>query len=249
MILRRVIKHFRHQEWTAIFLDFLIVVFGVLIAFQITTWNEFRQSLRDETILLERLRVDFAQIEDSVRDSTTFHRDALDGMQIIVDALNTQRLTPEKVEPFERGLRFGSIYWTSHDRSGIFIEALSSGKSSLIRDENLLNTLVDYNSMIDQMELGFSTNRAIQIEYIRDFTTHFDYDTSADYVYFGKEFPISAIGEYDFKNMVQDKKFRDAAYELRETQRYYLNWRTNVLNRVQAIRRLLGDEQLVEKTP
>ena len=28
MILRRVIKHFRQQEWTAIFLDFLIVVVG-----------------------------------------------------------------------------------------------------------------------------------------------------------------------------------------------------------------------------
>jgi hypothetical protein len=28
MILRRVIKHFRNQEWTAIFLDFLIVVIG-----------------------------------------------------------------------------------------------------------------------------------------------------------------------------------------------------------------------------
>ncbi len=29
MILRRVIAHFRKQEWTAIVLDFLIVVVGV----------------------------------------------------------------------------------------------------------------------------------------------------------------------------------------------------------------------------
>lgn len=43
MILRRVIKHFREQEWTAIFLDFLIVVVGILIAFQITNWSGRRQ--------------------------------------------------------------------------------------------------------------------------------------------------------------------------------------------------------------
>ena len=42
MILRRVIHHFRKQEWAAIALDFLIVVAGILLAFQITEWNELR---------------------------------------------------------------------------------------------------------------------------------------------------------------------------------------------------------------
>ena len=31
MILRRVIAHFRKQEWTAIALDFIIVVLGVFV--------------------------------------------------------------------------------------------------------------------------------------------------------------------------------------------------------------------------
>ncbi len=249
MILRRVIKHFREQEWTAIFLDFLIVVFGVLIAFQITTWNESRQDLRDETILLEQLRADFAQIEDGARESVAFHRNTLDAMQTIIDALDAQCLVPEKAEQFERGLRFAYFYWSSPDKSGTFTEMLSSGQSSLIRDKNLLSTLINHNSFLDQWDQSVSSIRAIQTEYMRDFTAHFDYDTSADYVYFAKDFPLSAIGDYDFESMVQDKKFRDAAYELRESQRYYLNWRTNVLIRVQEIRRLLGDEPLVEKTP
>ncbi|VAW00588.1 hypothetical protein MNBD_ALPHA06-604 [hydrothermal vent metagenome] len=43
MILRRVIKHFRHQEWTAIFLDFVIVVVGVGVAMVAQQWLGDRQ--------------------------------------------------------------------------------------------------------------------------------------------------------------------------------------------------------------
>ena len=42
MILRRVIEHFKKQEWTAIALDFLIVVVGVFVGMQVTNWNEAR---------------------------------------------------------------------------------------------------------------------------------------------------------------------------------------------------------------
>jgi hypothetical protein len=42
MILRRVIAHFRKQEWTAIALDFLIVVIGVFVGLQVNNWNGAR---------------------------------------------------------------------------------------------------------------------------------------------------------------------------------------------------------------
>ncbi|KCZ90853.1 hypothetical protein [Hyphomonas johnsonii] len=56
MILRRVISHFRKQEWTAIGLDFLIVVFGVFIGIQVSNWNTARASMERETGLLVELR-------------------------------------------------------------------------------------------------------------------------------------------------------------------------------------------------
>ncbi len=42
MILRRVISHFRKQEWTAIAIDFVIVVFGVFVGLQVNNWNAAR---------------------------------------------------------------------------------------------------------------------------------------------------------------------------------------------------------------
>jgi len=43
MILRSVTRHVRDQNWFAVGIDFVIVVAGILIAFQITTWAAARQ--------------------------------------------------------------------------------------------------------------------------------------------------------------------------------------------------------------
>lgn len=58
MILRRVIEHFRKQEWTAIFLDFLIVVAGVFIGIQVANWNAARADKRLGIAYAERLTAD-----------------------------------------------------------------------------------------------------------------------------------------------------------------------------------------------
>lgn len=42
MLLRRVIKHVSDQNWTAVAIDFFIVVIGVFVGLQVTSWNEDR---------------------------------------------------------------------------------------------------------------------------------------------------------------------------------------------------------------
>lgn len=42
MLLRRVIQHVRSQEWTAVGIDFVIVVVGVFIGIQVSNWNQAR---------------------------------------------------------------------------------------------------------------------------------------------------------------------------------------------------------------
>jgi hypothetical protein len=58
MILRRVIQHFRNQEWTDIFIDFLIVVFGVFIGIQVANWNQAQNDKLLGKEYLKRIQVD-----------------------------------------------------------------------------------------------------------------------------------------------------------------------------------------------
>ncbi len=73
MILRRVIGHFRQQEWTAIAIDFVIVVVGVFVGLQVNNWNEARADRVREAAhlagLAQDIRADIADIDEINRVS------------------------------------------------------------------------------------------------------------------------------------------------------------------------------------
>jgi hypothetical protein len=61
MILRRVIEHVREQNWTAVCIDFVIVVVGVFVGIQVANWNEARLETQRAQGFLERLSGDLDQ--------------------------------------------------------------------------------------------------------------------------------------------------------------------------------------------
>lgn len=70
MILRRLIGNLRTQNWTAIGIEFLIVVVGVFIGLQAANWNQSRLDRRETQQMLEQLVPELqSQMEffDSVR--------------------------------------------------------------------------------------------------------------------------------------------------------------------------------------
>ena len=56
MILRRVIQHVKKQEWTAIWIDLVIVVVGVFIGIQVSNWNAARADDVRAKAYLERIK-------------------------------------------------------------------------------------------------------------------------------------------------------------------------------------------------
>ena len=58
MILRRITQHVRDQNWTAIAIDFVIVVVGVFLGIQVSNWNGERVMRAEERDLMERMRTE-----------------------------------------------------------------------------------------------------------------------------------------------------------------------------------------------
>ena len=61
MLLRRFIEHVKDQNWSAVGLDFVIVVLGVFIGIQVSNWNDVRRDSALARNYLERLTVDAAK--------------------------------------------------------------------------------------------------------------------------------------------------------------------------------------------
>jgi len=67
MILQRISTAIRQQNWFAVALEFVIVIAGVVIGFQVTAWNGARVNQEREAQFIERLRDDFVDIENTTR--------------------------------------------------------------------------------------------------------------------------------------------------------------------------------------
>ena len=164
MLLRRITEHVKAQNWFAVFLDFLIVVVGILIAFQITEWNEARADRQKEVeffeSVLENLRSDLAEY-DSTLTVTEWRMSAINqinreitGTDIphsLINPLEVQEII-EPTPEFDFGTAgptaIAFLATFEGDRSA-FDALISTGDIRIIRNKKLLKELQDYYVRMD----------------------------------------------------------------------------------------------------
>ncbi|MFN0023862.1 MAG: hypothetical protein ACKVS5_08180 [Parvularculaceae bacterium] len=250
MILRRLTEAFRRQDWFTVFVETMIVVLGVFLGLQVNNWNAARSERAKEAFAIAALRSDFQALDFSVSHGVCYQRRALDGLQVIAEALNAGRLDPEVKARFENGLRFGITSAATNKESGALSELLSSGNMGLLGDPALRAALIDYEGSRETTAKSITEIHLIASNYMRSFTDRFDYDLQRDHFRSDQDsrlsFRFSAIGAYDFDAMLADREFREAVFELREIQRFFLQWEDASLRQVREIQRMLGDEPLDE---
>ena len=81
MLLRRVIEQVRNQEWTAIWIDLVIVVVGVFLGIQVANWNTALADERLGRVYATRLTADLAQDLGSRRALVAYYAVVLDNVE------------------------------------------------------------------------------------------------------------------------------------------------------------------------
>lgn len=117
MLLRRISDHVKTQNWTAIALDFAIVVVGVFIGVQLSNWNAVWQTELDYERALERYA---AELEINLETLQTAEADALQGLRIVgaaIDALQTCEDTDENRAVIEAGIKISMGTYGLHLRA------------------------------------------------------------------------------------------------------------------------------------
>ena len=243
MILRSITKHVRDQNWFAVGLDFLIVVVGVFIGIQVANWNEARLEAREEVLLVDRIRADFARIDVDAERSLAFHQSMVSDLQTMVRALRTGMLGVEDRAAFERALFLGLAFQTSADHSGTFTEMLSSGRANILRDKALLNELVAYEDLLARFAVARTYFVDMVVGVQQPFTARFEYDIEALFFTDHRQLKLDqpAIATYDFDAMVADTAFHDAAEQLAFIHSLYLMWRLRINERLERIQQMLAE--------
>jgi hypothetical protein len=140
MILRRVIDHVRRQEWTAIWIDLVIVVVGVFIGIQVANWNEDRLTRSKAAVFTARLKADLQQEAWRYQFLLAYYSDVRDATEAAADALSGK--APLSNEVFLVNAYRATQYKQGASTRSTYDELISTGNVGLIEDRKLLNLAV-----------------------------------------------------------------------------------------------------------
>jgi len=203
MILRRIIEHVRAQNWTAIAIDFFIVVFGVFIGIQLGNWNEARQERAEQRQVEVRLREDFRLLDERLTDALDFHEETILALNTLRTAIERGAARDDEDEAIRIAVIRGLSYPSFVRKSATYSELLASGRLNLIRDDALRTALAIYNEDID--------NSTFNIEQIRAPVTS-NLFTLIDHATLTPVAPgdvgLQSVTRYDIAAMARDREFR-----------------------------------------
>jgi len=134
--LLRVAEHVRTQNWTAIGIDFLIVVLGVFVGIQVANWNAAGVDQQRGAGFTERLREDLREERWIYDFITAYTHDVRDAADRAVQALegNIELSNHDLLVAAYRATQ----YREGNRRRATYDELVSTGSLGLITDQRLL---------------------------------------------------------------------------------------------------------------
>ena len=161
--LGRLAEAVREQNWFAVALEVVIVVLGVLIAFQVNAWGAERADRAREQVLLRGLRADFA--ENRAKYERIAEVRALSIRQLRDLHALTGPDAPDPDPALFDSLLFALLDWRNLDPTAGRVDALlGSGQIALVRNDSLQAALASWPTVLDDMEENERLIEAISTE-------------------------------------------------------------------------------------
>lgn len=143
MLLRRITKHIKNENWFAVFIDFLIVVVGVFVGLQVENWNADRLAAKEEQQVLMQLQEQFNsfidQSEINIKKQTDYKNSAAKILNII-----QQGEEPTDIEAFKTTLVKTGALQDAPPMPTVLQELVSSGQLSNLSSSDLRSLLTSF---------------------------------------------------------------------------------------------------------
>jgi len=158
VLLRRITEHVRAQNWSAVILDFFIVVIGVFVGIQVDNWNQGRINQNksyENLILMSKDLARDVEVLSELRDGIGRHAESA---QLIVNSIggsNTEAIELEKA--------FTQLYLTYAytPQQPTYLGLRNGAQLDLVRDATLRSSIIEYYEV---------RQTRFQMEYIRGYS-------------------------------------------------------------------------------
>ena len=142
MLLHRVIDHVKAQNWTAIVLDFVIVVMGVFIGIQVSNWNAARRDVSEARVYIGRIQEDLLANKQDMAMRIAYFSGV---REHALAALNARRKPATALDKqFLIDSFIASFSLVRSYQRNTYDELLSAGAMNKIPDVEIRNRIAEY---------------------------------------------------------------------------------------------------------
>lgn len=229
MILSRLSKAIREQNWFAVSIEFVIVILGVVIGFQITEWRGEQADRESELTYLTRLHQDMVQSVCSLQfdayASNNWHTRA----RRTLDAFLTN--DPEAIDDTGFELIAATRVRTSSLSRATLNELINGGQMNLISDDRLRARIAGADAHFTSLDELINVLIGAQDSFVRDVQNRL------------RPVPGEVYGiTYDFEALAADETFINAlGHGLRITHVNIL-WLENMAETADRLRIAVAEE-------
>ena len=228
MLLRRVTEHVKSQNWTAIALDFLIVVLGVLLAFQINAWNDSRRAEAVRTAAIERLLTESEKSVLYLRNSVARFEDSNAKRADLLNRIRQDDWQDANTDQMIQGIvTMGRMPPVAPPRSA-YDEIIASGLFAEIGDAKSRESVTAYFASVDYLN-GMS-------EYMRtlsDWHSYWKSDSISEVFSPDEEFQTKTVLDVD--SLREDEEFQAILVRGHRVQLALTEWWRDALSEAETM--------------
>lgn len=232
MIHRRIIQSLQRQDWTMVFIEFVLVVLGVLLGFQINGWGTEREQARERTEATARLLEEAEQDVSYLRKAVDQQEQRSTSLNFVLEQIAAGRLARSEEERFAMGLFALEGLPPLAPPSSVYDDIVSSGALSGMGDPDLRRQIAAYRASLafeDRMQRQAQESVTSSIHFPA-ITVEYQPSISGDQTRLG----------FDFKGILADPALRKELVRTGQIQRFQVYLRQNVLNEAVKMCEALG---------
>lgn len=143
-MLKRIAASVRSQDWFAVVVEVLVVVIGLLLAFQLDSWREARLERQVERAYIDRLTADLETDIPEIEHAIELQKLRLELVDFLIEVAIEPQAALTMPSLFMGAISQAAYTYTPELTSHTFENLRSTGDLRLIRNESLKNTLFAY---------------------------------------------------------------------------------------------------------
>jgi hypothetical protein len=139
----------KDQNWFAVAIDFVIVVFGVFIGIQVANWNEARADKIQEAAIVAQLHDEFSEIQTALEKQILIRESYVnDLLSLIVDLENSNAIIDDLT--VKRALVAARSTGRRPTASAAYLQLTANGDLARLSNEELKQALIRYHARLDR---------------------------------------------------------------------------------------------------